>query len=159
MGLPPANPKETRLPMPDLRKIVNAQMAALIDGTFGCLDAAAETINARTGGSVSKGTLSKRLSGQLGWTIEDVAALQMAAGQYPVTRTMMRLEMDNGGKSAAACLYAASGVVSKEVGEAVSAALRAAQSADGGDIAEAIREAVEAEEAMRRLREALEARA
>ncbi|MBM1848735.1 hypothetical protein [Pseudosulfitobacter pseudonitzschiae] len=125
--------------MPDLRKIVNAQMAALIDGTFGCLDAAAETINARTGGSVSKGTLSKRLSGQLGWTIEDVAALQMAAGQYPVTRTMMRLEMDNGGKSAAACLYAASGVVSKEVGEAVSAALRAAQSADGGDIAEATR--------------------
>ena len=121
--------------MPDLRKLVNAQMAALIDGTFGCLDAAAETINARTHGHVSKGTLSKRLSGQLGWPVEDVAALEDAAGRYPVSRMLARR---------------------MNAGEAISAALTAAQSADG-DLTQAIREANEAEAAMRRLREALEA--
>lgn len=142
--------------MTDLRKLVNAQMAALIDGTFGCLDAAAETINARTGGSVSKGTLSKRLSGHLGWPVEDVAALEDAAARYPVSRMMAR-RMNAEGPTASACLYAASGIASKEVGEAVAAALRAATSADDGDRAEAIREAQEAEDAMRRLREALEA--
>ncbi|MFG6566699.1 hypothetical protein [Sulfitobacter sp. 1A13679] len=141
--------------MPDLRKLVNAQMAALIDGTFGCLDAAAETINARTHGHVSKGTLSKRLSGQLGWPVEDVAALEDAAGRYPVSRMLAR-RMNANGPTASACLYAASGVASKEAGEAISAALSAAQSVDG-DLTEAIREAIEAEAAMRRLREALEA--
>ncbi len=141
--------------MTDLRKLVNAQMAALIDGTFGCLDAAAETINARTGGSVSKGTLSKRLAGHLGWPVEDVAALEDAAARYPVSRMMAR-RMNAEGPTASACLYAASGVASKEAGEAISAALSAAQSADG-DLTEAIREAMEAEAAMRRLREALEA--
>lgn len=142
--------------MVDLKKLVNAQMSALIDGTFGCLDAAAETINARTGGSVSKGTLSKRLSGQLGWPIEEIAALEDAAGQYPVTRMMAR-RLSARPQTAAGCVYAASGVVSKEVGEAVSATLRAAQSADAGDWAEAVREAAEAEAAARHLREALEA--
>lgn len=142
--------------MTDLRKLVNAQMAALIDGTFGCLDAAAETINARTGGSVSKGTLSKRLSGHLGWPVEDVAALEDAAARYPVSRMMAR-RMNAEGPTASACLYAASGIASKEVGEAVAAALRTATSADEGERAEAIREAMEAEDAMRRLREALEA--
>ncbi|MEP5729590.1 MAG: hypothetical protein ABJL67_09445 [Sulfitobacter sp.] len=142
--------------MVDIRKLVNAQMAALIDGTFGCLDAAAETINARSGGSVTKGTLSKRLSGKLGWPVEDVAALEEVSGQHPVTNMLSRRK--NGGRStASSCLYAASGVASKEVGEAVSAALRAAQSADGDDLADAIREASEAEIAMRRLKEALEA--
>ena len=141
--------------MNDRRKLVNAQMAALIDGTFGCLDAAAETINARTGGAVSKGTLSKRLSGKLGWPVEDVAALEDAAGRYPVSRMLAR-RMGAKGPTASACLYAASGVASKEAGEAISAALSAAQSADG-DRTAAIREATEAEAALRRLREALEA--
>lgn len=141
--------------MADLRRIVNAQMSALIDGTFGCLDAAAETINARTGGSVSKGTLSKRLSGQLDWPLVDVWALEDAAGRRPTSR-LRSLQMDGREATASACLYAASGVASKEVGEAVSSALRAAQSADAGDKADAIREALEAETAMRQLREALE---
>lgn len=143
--------------MSDLRRTVNAAMQALIDGTFGCLDAAAETINARNGASASKGTLSKRLSGQLGWTIEDVWALEDAAGRYPVSNIRTR-QMRGGAKSAAASLYAASGVASKEAGEAISAALQAAQSADAGELAVAIQEATEGEEAMRRLRESLEIR-
>lgn len=142
--------------MVDLKKLVNAQISALIDGTFGCLDAAAETINARTGGHVSKGTLSKRLSGQLGWPIEEIAALEEAAGHYPVTRMMAR-RLSGKRVTAASCVYAASGVVSKEVGEAVAATLRAAQSADAGDWVEAVREAAEAEAAASLLRQALEA--
>lgn len=141
--------------MAELRKVINSQMAALIDGCFGCLDAAAETINTRNSGSVGKGTLSKRLSGQLSWPVEDVAALEEAAGRYPVSKLLAR-RLDGSGGTASSCLYAASGVASKEVGEAVSAALRAAQSADGDDLANAIKEAAEGEAAMRRLREALE---
>ena len=144
--------------MGDLRRVVNAGVQALIDGTYGCLDAAAETINARHGGAVSKGTLSKRLHGLHGWPVEDVMALEDAAGRYPVTRMLAR-RLDARRDSAAASLYAASGVASKEAGEAVSAALAAAQSADAGELAAAIQEAAEGEAALRRLREALEERA
>lgn len=143
--------------MTHTRRRINAAMQALIDGAYGCLDAAAETINARLGASASKGTLSKRLAGQLGWTVEDVIALEDAAGRYPVTRMMAR-RLDARGSTAAASLYAASGLASKEAGEAVSAALQAAQSADAGDLAAAIQEATEGERALRRLREALEHR-
>lgn len=143
--------------MTQTRRLINAAMQALIDGAYGCLDAAAETINARLGTSASKGTLSKRLAGQLGWTVEDVIALEDAAGRYPITRMMAR-RLDARGNTAAASLYAASGLASKEAGEAVSAALQAAQSADAGDLAAAIQEAAEGERALRRLREALEHR-
>jgi hypothetical protein len=84
-----------------VRRTVNAAMQALIDGTFGCLDAAAETINARLGGTVSKGTLSKRLSGQLGWPVEEVMALEDAAGRHPVTRMLAR-RLDTRERTAAA---------------------------------------------------------
>ena len=141
----------------NLRQRTNAAMQALIDGVFGCLDAAADTINARTGGSCSKGTLSKRLHGALGWTIEDVIALEDAAGSYPVTRMMAR-RLDATAPSAAASVYAASGVVSKEVGEAISAALSAEQSADAGELVQAIHESAEGIEAAKQLHAALEAR-
>ena len=59
-------------------------MSALIDGTFGCLDAAAETINARLGSSVSKGTLSKILSGQHQWPAVYIWALEDAASDAGV---------------------------------------------------------------------------
>lgn len=45
--------------MIDLRKVVRANMKALID-SFGCYDAVAETLNARWGGGSSKGTISKK---------------------------------------------------------------------------------------------------
>lgn len=142
--------------MVDVRKVVNAQMAALIDGTFGCLEAAAETINARNGGHVSKGTLSKRLSGQFGWPVEDVAALEDASGKFLTTKMLAR-RMKASGQGASPCLYAASGIASKEVGEAISAALRAAQSADDADTATAIQETTEAVAALQALLTKLEA--
>lgn len=143
--------------MADRRRVINAAMTALIDGSFGCLDAAAETINARTGGSLGKGTLSKRLSGQQGWPVDDVMALEDAAGRYPVTHLMAR-RLNTASGSAAASVYQSSGRASKEAGEAISAALRAAQSVDGADRACAIQEVSEAIEALTELRHVLEDR-
>lgn len=131
-------------------------MAALVDGGFGCLDAAAETINARLGSSVAKGTLSKRLHGHIGWPVDEVIALEDAAGRYPITKMMAR-RLDASADTAAACLFQVSGAASKEAGEAINAALRAAQSVDADDRAVALQEVGEAIEALVRLRTALEA--
>jgi hypothetical protein len=137
--------------MAQLRDLVNAQMAALIDGTFGCLDAAAETINARTGGSLTKGTISKRLSGQIGWPVDEVAALEDAAGRHPVTRALSR-RLNPDERTASGSILAQAGAISKETGEAVSAILAAQQSASAKDWAAAIAEIDEAIEALRSAR-------
>lgn len=141
--------------MADPRRVVNAAMVALIDGSFGCLDAASETVNARLGGSVGKGTLSKRLSGQLGWPVDEVIALEDAVGRHPVTKIMAR-RLAGRGPGAAASLFQFSGLASKEAGEAIHAALAAAQSADADDVAAALQEVQEAIDALVRLRDALE---
>lgn len=122
------------------RRTLTALMAALIDGTFGCLDAAAETINARWGHGASKGTLSKKLHEHLDWTVADVIALEDAAGRYPVTRMLARRLERAGAARAAASLLDHAGGISKEAGEAVAALLTAEQSADAGDRAQAIKE-------------------
>ncbi|GGF43869.1 hypothetical protein SAMN05216376_105208 [Mameliella alba] len=132
--------------MSDARTI-NAAMSALIDGTFGCLDAAAETINARLGGQVGKGTLSKYLSGQLQWPLAYVWALEDAAGRYPVTRMMAR-RLSPDGNRASGHLFEHAGVISKESGEAVAAILAAQQSDTARDTGQAIVEVDEAIEAL-----------
>lgn len=138
------------------RRQINAMVAALIDGQRLDLDAAAELINARTGGAVCKGTLSKRLSGQLGWPVEDVVALEDAAGRYPVTRMLAR-RMDARRPTAAGSIYAASGAVAKETGEAIQATMAAAQSMEAGDLIAALKESLEGHEACGRMVEAIEA--
>ncbi|KZY05245.1 MULTISPECIES: hypothetical protein [unclassified Sulfitobacter] len=137
------------------RAIINSHMQALIDGFYHSLDAACEQINARNGSTVCKGTMSRRLNGDFGWPVEDVIALEDGAGRYPVTRRMANRLTDK--ERAAACIYEASGAASKEAGEAVSAALRAAQSADAGHTAGAIREAEEGMQALSDLRDSLTA--
>lgn len=142
--------------MAQLRDLVNAQMAALIDGYFGCLDAAAETINARTGGTLCKGTLSKRLSGQYGWPVDEVAALEDAAGRHPVTRALSR-RLNPDERTASGSILAQAGAISKETGEAVSAILAAQQSASAKDWAAAIAEIDEAADALNAARSYAEA--
>jgi len=140
--------------MADLRRLVSAQVAALIDGHFGCLDAAAEAINARLGGHVGKGTLSKRLAGQQGWPVDEVQALEDAAGRYPVTRMLARrLNPDEG--TARGSILAHAGAISRETGEAVSAILAAQQSDAAADGAQAVVEIDEAIEVLRRARRRL----
>lgn len=138
--------------MPDVSRLVNAQMSALIDGAFGCLDAAAETINARLGCATGKGTLSRRLSGHAGWPVHHVMALEDAAGRFPVSRMMAR-RIDGGLRNDDPCLIRQSGLVAKEAGEAVTAALDVASGgAGGGDPAQAVAEIDEAIAALRGLR-------
>ncbi len=142
--------------MHNLRRLINSQMQALIDGHFGCLDATAETINARLDHSVCKGTLSKRLQGQYGWPVDEIAALEDAAGRHPVTRLMARrLSPDE--RTARGSILMHVGRVSKETGEAVSAILAAQQSEAADDRDQAIVEIDEAIEALRKARSVLSA--
>ena len=141
--------------MTDMRKIVHANMKALIDW-YQCHDAAAETIAARWGHGVSKGTISRKASGSLDWTAADVIALEDAALRYPVTRLLARrlenrpvIESDN--------LIAQTGSIAKETGEAISAILAAEQSAGADEEAQAIKEIDEAVDALRQARARLSA--
>lgn len=148
--------KETGLhAMTDMRRAVGASLSALIDGFFGCYDAAAETINARWGRGASKGTISKKISGLLDWTVADVIALEDASGRYPVTRMMAR-RLDQS-DSDSGCIILHAGSIAKEAGEAVGALLAASQSADAGDHAQAIKELDDVETAIRLARSRLEA--
>lgn len=141
--------------MIDLRGVVSAQMRALVD-SFGCFDAVAETLNARWGPfgrGASKGTISKKMAGQLEWTVCDVLALEDAAGRYPVTRLLSR-RMNARQVEAGTLLEAACGIA-KECGEAQSAVLAAVQSCDAGEEAQAIKEIDEAIESLRAARTVL----
>jgi hypothetical protein len=143
--------------MSSTRHLINAHMAALIDGPFGCLDSAAETINARLGLSVCKGTLSKRLSGQYGWPADEIFALEDAAGRYPVTRTAAR-RLHGDENTARGSIIIQAGIISKEVGEAVNALLAADQNANSENWADAVHEIDEGIEALRRARSLAEKR-
>ncbi|WP_299734692.1 hypothetical protein [uncultured Roseobacter sp.] len=147
--------KETGLLMPDLRKQTHAHLRALI-GWFGCYDAAAATINARWGGGASKGTISKKVSEQLDWTVADIVALEDAVGQYPVTRALAR-RLSERPSTKGRCLVVQSGTIARECGEAISAILAAGQSLDASDMAEAIREIDESIESLRLARALLNA--
>ncbi|QBR35733.1 hypothetical protein ETW23_05845 [Leisingera sp. NJS201] len=134
--------------MPDFRKIVRANMKSLVDW-FGCYDAVAETFNARWGGGASKGTVSKKVTGNLDWTVADVIALEDAAGRYPVTRMMAR-RLDRRPDVTGGSLLQDGSSIAKESGEAIAAILAAEQSSCADDRAAAIKEALEARSAIDR---------
>ena len=140
--------------MPDLRKISRANMKSIVDW-FGCFDAVAETINARWGGGASKGTISKKASGVLDWTVADVIALEDASGRFPVTRLMQR-RLEGRLVMAEGCLVVQSGIIAKESGEAISAILSAEQSSCANEKAQAITEIDEAMLALQQARNRLE---
>lgn len=134
---------------------VNAMMSALIDGTYGCFDAAAETIKARWGSKSCKGTISKKSAGHLDWTVADVIALEDGAGRFPVTRSMAR-RLNRSNVVGSEHITHHVGSVAKESGEAVAAVLKVQHSADAGDRAKAIQEVDEALTALRHLQDRLE---
>lgn len=127
----------------------NAHMRALIQA-HGCLDSVAALISARFGRSVSKGTISKCMSGALHWSLADVIALEDAAGQYPITRILMQ-RLGSEVNVPVGDLMGHIGVISKEAGEAVAAVARAVQSADADGRAQAM---VEIEQAIAALQSA-----
>ena len=140
--------------MADLLKISRASMKSIV-GWFGCYDAVAETINARWGGGSSKGTISKKASGALEWTLADIIALEDASEQFPVTRMMAR-RLEAREVIADICLMSLTGVIAKENGEAISAILAAEQSSGANERVRAIKEIDDAVVAMQQARARLE---
>lgn len=129
------------------RETIRAVCAALVQ-RFGCLDAAAETINARMGSATTKGTLSRKIAGYLDFTVAEIVALEDAMGAWPVTRILARRSASGGAEMAGGTLVGQGGLIAKEAGEAVSAIVAADQSADAGDRATAIVEIGEAIDAL-----------
>ncbi|MBD9528404.1 hypothetical protein [Paracoccus sp. PAR01] len=142
--------------MSEFKLILAAHMRSMV-ARFGCLDAAAETINARFGASVSKGTISRKLSGSLDWSVLDVAAMEAALGAYPVTRLMdqVRVQAAISGTIPNTSSIAQAASISRESGEAVASILAAEQSNCAGDIVQAIKEIDDALAAMTASRAAL----
>lgn len=132
--------------MSDSRLILSAMVQALISGTFGCLDAAALTLDARWGRGASKGTLSRKIAGSLDVTVCDVIALEDAAGRYPITH-WLALRLADAVPEARDMRALAAGIA-KESGEAVAAILAAELSDRAGDRAQALVEMDEAIAAM-----------
>jgi hypothetical protein len=141
-----------------LRTQTAALMQALISGSYGCLDAAAETINARWGQGGSKGTLSRKLTGSLDFTVADVIALEDAAGRYPVTRYLARRLAPEESRPIRP-IVAQAGRISVETGQAVAAILAASASAEANDAEAADREIQEAIDALAEARRAIRAMA
>ena len=140
--------------MSDLLKLSRAHMKSIV-GWFGCYDAVAATINARWGGGSSKGTVSKKASGALDWTVADVIALEDASEQFPITQMMVK-RLDGREAVADICLMALTGVIAKENGEAISAILAAEQSSSADDRVHAMKEIDEAIVALQQARARLE---
>lgn len=124
-------------------------MRALVQG-WGCLDSAACVIATRWHGAANRGTLSKKMSGLLEWSLLDVIALQDASGRYPVLDILQRQRDEDAGdqgiapRAAPGDLLRAVAAVAKETGEAVSALLVAQASGRAADLATAAVEIAEA---------------
>jgi hypothetical protein len=159
-GQLPAFKKTTLLEglyMSDPVLILNAHMSALVS-RLGCFDAVAETLTARWGGGCSKGTISRKVSGSLDWTVRDVIGIEDALSEFPVTRM---LERRRAGVAVAApvSMILQAGAISRETGEAVGAILAAEQSARAEDRAQACKELTEAIAALQTALSRLEAAA
>ena len=134
------------------RKIINGLLRSLINNEYGSYEAAAAQINAENGTNLCKATISKRLSGQLPWPIEDVEALEDGVSVYPVTKRMAARLSNQ--ETAAEDVQRAVASFAKEAGEAMQAALDAKTPEGRG---KALKEAREAEDRIRVLIDSLEA--
>ena len=123
----------------------------------GCYESVSALVEARFGRRIGKGGISKRMSGELPWTIEEIFALDEASGRWLVTNIMDRSRAEHGAAPGAQIdLIAQAGSISKEHGEAMGAMMRAIGSQDAGDRARAAVEMREAIEAMTKALRALE---
>ncbi|WP_028029909.1 hypothetical protein [Gemmobacter nectariphilus] len=99
--------------------IIRAFMAGLIERAGG-VDAAAAVIGARLGADVSKGSVSKRQSGQLDWPLVEIMALEDAVGDPCVRRWLARSLPE---VAQSQTLMQAVADVAREHGEAVAAVM------------------------------------
>lgn len=131
--------------------MIRAFMAGLVDRAGG-VDAAAAVIGARLGHEVSKGSISKRLAGQLDWPLIEIMALEDAVGDRCVRQWLARSLPDATRGHSMMAMVAS---IAREHGEAVSAVMEFA--AGRGDIARARKEVEDALSALTRLAADLEA--
>ncbi|MBL4929358.1 hypothetical protein [Fuscibacter oryzae] len=131
--------------MSDYERMVQQFMAALV-ARAGGVDATVALIGARLGAEPSKGSISKRLAGQLSWPIEEVWALEDALGDAPVSRWRGRALPEEGAK---VNLLQALGASSRETGEAQGAVME--MIAGEGSKERALKELAEAKEAIEAL--------
>lgn len=136
--------------MADDREMIRVLMSGLVRRVGG-VEAAAAAIRAATGREPSKGSISKRMSGELSWPGEEIWALENVVGDHCVTdwRNRQRPEV-------AAALTLMQGVAdaARESGEALAAAMQTAM--NGRDRAAALKEVREAMAAMARIADQLE---
>ncbi|TYO91449.1 hypothetical protein [Oceanicella actignis] len=137
--------------------VLRAKVRALVSAHQN-LDAAAQAINDRWPGErVCKGTLSRRLSGDLPPPpVHHVLALEDELGIYPVTNWMARRAHT---VQEAPDVMQAVETAAKEIGEAVAQMPRAVLDLDDAQLGRVLAEIREAIEAMRALERALEAKA
>ena len=101
------------------RLIISAFMQGLVSRAGG-VDAAAAIIGARHGSDVSKGSISKRLSGHLDWPLVEIIALEDALGDHCVRRWLARsLPEAAEGQN----LMQGAGAMAVEAGEAMAAVM------------------------------------
>jgi len=141
--------------MADSVQIIRALVGGLV-ARLGCYDAVAETINAALPGArCCKGTIAKRMAGQIGWPVCEVMALEEALGLFPVTRFMAR-RLEALEAAPVAPLVALAGAAAREGGEAVAAMLAALGSGAPEAQAKAVAEIDEGIAALVAARAALE---
>jgi hypothetical protein len=102
----------------DPRRVISAMMVGMIH-RFGGYDAVVALFSARWGVSTSKGTLTKKASGELDWSLSNIIALEDALGDYPITR-MLADRMQGGTPCDVQRAVAA---LAKEGGEAMASVL------------------------------------
>ena len=135
------------------RLIISAFMQGLV-ARAGGVDAAAAIIGARHGYDVSKGSISKRLSGHLDWPLVEIMALEDALDDHCVRRWLARsLPQAAVGQN----LMQGAGTMAVEAGEAMAAVMDFISGRGTGDKArKEVQDAVAATAAMAALLEASE---
>ena len=99
--------------------MISAFMQGLVERAGG-VDAAAALIGARLNTEISKGTISKRMTGKLGWPLDEIRALEKVLDDYPVSRWIARsLPEAAEGQS----LMQGAGAMAFESGEAMAAVM------------------------------------
>lgn len=131
-------------------KMIRTLMVGLVERAGG-VEPAAALIGARLGTDVSKGTISRRNSGQLSWPLEEIMALEDALGDQAVRRWLFRTVVPAQQET---CLMSATTDLVRESGEAGSAVL--AHLTGQGSKAAALKEVLESIEANQKLLKLLE---
>jgi hypothetical protein len=131
------------------RDMIRAFMARLIEEAGG-VDATSALVSARLGRNVCKGTISKRMSGDLDWPLVEIRALEKVVGNFCVSRWIAG---DVPEVAQAQSLMTAAALAVREHGEAIAATLAVASGS--GDMAVALCEMDEALQALGRLRASL----